>query len=66
MYPDQGCNNEVYVEGDYFKMESLGPLQRLAPGEAVDPVEHWEIFTDVNVGTDEDSLAAAVHPLLDA
>ena len=31
VYPDQGCNNEVFVAGDYMEIESLGPLQRLRP-----------------------------------
>jgi hypothetical protein len=62
-YPDHGCNNEVYVEGDYLEIESLGPLKPLAPRESVEHVEQWEIFRDVELGTSEQSVNAAVNVL---
>ena len=57
-YPDYGVNTEVFVKGRFMEIESLGPLRRLAPGEAVDHVERWRLVA--NVGKDE--LAAHLSP----
>jgi hypothetical protein len=43
-YPDFGCNNEVYTAGDFIEIESLSPLHRLAPGEAAEHRERWELL----------------------
>jgi hypothetical protein len=40
-YPDFNCNNEVYINGDFLEIETLGPLRHLAPGEHVEHTEHW-------------------------
>ena len=40
---DFGCNAEVYASDRHIELETLGPLVRLAPGEAVEHVEEWEI-----------------------
>lgn len=62
-YADHGCNNEVYVEGGYLELESLGPLQRLEPGEAASHVEHWELFSGVDCGVSEESLDETLRVL---
>jgi hypothetical protein len=50
-YPDYGVNTEIFVKGRFMELETLGPVQRLAPGEAVDHVERWRLIP--NVGKDE-------------
>ncbi len=50
-YPDFGVNTEVFVKGRFMELETLGPLRRLAPGEAVEHVERWSLVA--NVGKDE-------------
>lgn len=40
---DLGCNAEVYAADDYLELESLGWLQRLAPGESAEHLETWEL-----------------------
>jgi hypothetical protein len=40
-YPDMNSNTELYTAGDFIEVESLAPLARLAPGEAVDYTEKW-------------------------
>ena len=42
-YPDCGVNNEVYADGPYLEIETLGPLERLGPGERTTLVERWLI-----------------------
>jgi hypothetical protein len=40
---DFGCNAEVYANDRHIELETLGPLTRLGPGEAVTHVEEWEV-----------------------
>lgn len=42
-YPDMGCNAEVYCRDRFIELESLGPLERLEPGETAEHIETWEI-----------------------
>ena len=65
VYPDQGCNNEAFVAGDYMEIESLGPLQRLRPNDSVQHVERWELHNDVAIGETEEELHATLHALLE-
>jgi hypothetical protein len=46
-YPDYGCNNEVYVNGNFLEIESLGPVQKLFPDQAAEHSEHW-LITNLN------------------
>jgi hypothetical protein len=47
-YPDLGCSNEVYTEGAFCEVETLGPLARLAPGESTEHRETWSLLEDVD------------------
>ena len=42
-YPDGGVNYETFTTEGMLEMESLGPLVRLAPGQAVEHVETWSL-----------------------
>jgi hypothetical protein len=63
-YPDYGSNNETYTTGSYMEVESLGPMQQLEPGDAAEHIEHWYLFRDVDLGTTEASMDAALTPLV--
>ena len=63
-YADYGSNCETYVRGPFVELESLGPLQRLEPGASTAYVENWYLFPDVEIGTTEAALDAALQPLL--
>jgi hypothetical protein len=63
-YPDFGVNTETFTAGDFIELETLGPLATLAPGESARHEERWSLFKDVNPGQSEESLAAAIEPLL--
>jgi hypothetical protein len=52
-YPDYGSNNETYTAGDFIELETLGGLQRLAPGERTEHVEHWLLYADVSLSGDD-------------
>jgi hypothetical protein len=45
-YPDRGCNVEIYCNERVLELETLGPLQRLEPGQCAMHVETWELHPD--------------------
>jgi hypothetical protein len=40
-YPDRGVNLELFTNNAILEMESLAPLEPLAPGQTRDHIEHW-------------------------
>jgi hypothetical protein len=43
LYPDYGCNNEVYVNEHLLEIETLGPITKLTPGSSAEHTEDWFI-----------------------
>jgi hypothetical protein len=43
-HPDGNCNAEVFCNDRFVELESLAPLNRIAPGEQVQIKETWELF----------------------
>jgi hypothetical protein len=41
LYPDFNCNNEIYINGDFLEIESLGPLTKIQAQGAIEHTEHW-------------------------
>ena len=64
IYPDYGCNFETFTNGSFMEVETVGPLTKIEPGDAVTYVERWYLFKDVKAGATEDSLDAALKPLV--
>ncbi len=60
-YPDFGCSFETFTDGEMLEMESLGPLTRLAPGEAVEHVEHWFVFRGIELTGSEQQIAESLE-----
>lgn len=52
-YPDCGCNFETFTNSEMLEIESLGALQKIAPGESVEHTEHWYLL---DVPTQPESL----------
>ncbi len=46
-YPDLGSAVELFANAEMLELETLGPLVRLAPCEAVEHAERWSLFRDV-------------------
>jgi hypothetical protein len=63
-YPDFGSNAETYTAGTFIELETLGPLSRLAPGASADHTERWFLFRNVDAGSTEQTLDAALTPLV--
>ena len=64
-YPDFGCNFETYTDGTFMEVETLGPMVKLEPEQSVTHVEQWGLFKSVKAGSTEDSLDAAIKPLVE-
>jgi hypothetical protein len=43
-YPDIGCNFETFTREDMLEVESLGPLQEVAPGAFAEHFETWYLL----------------------
>ena len=43
-YPDFGSSTEAYTAGTFIELETLGPLERLAPGDSAQHVERWHLY----------------------
>lgn len=63
-YADYGCNCETYTAGTFMEVETLGPLQRLEPGQSAEHTERWYLFKNVEIGASEAALDSALTPLL--
>jgi len=65
VYPDFGCNNEIYINGHFLEIETLGPLTKLAPGATVEHTEHW-LLTKAEVDESEESIDSILLPLVNS
>ena len=49
LYPDNGCNAEVYTTNHALELESLGALTDLKPQEELVHTETWEVYETTNI-----------------
>jgi len=63
IYPDLGCNTEVYTDADILEIETLGPLASLQPDASVEHVEQWSLHK-IAVGEDESEIDEKILPLI--
>jgi len=63
VYPDFGCNFEVFTNPDFLELESLGPMVGLGPGESMSHTERWALFGNVPGGDDDSWIRSAILPL---
>ncbi len=64
VYPDFGCNFEIFTNPDFLELETLGPRVSLGPGEHAQHDESWMLFQDVPVGEDDSWVRNVVAPLI--
>lgn len=62
-YIDFGSSSECYANDRFLELETLGPLQTLAPGDCAEHVETWELFVDVKCPQDEGQAHALAERL---
>lgn len=64
-YPDYGCNNEIYMNGKFLEVESLGPLTKIKPKSTIEHIEHWTLYrTEINSRDDEERIQQELEPVL--
>lgn len=49
IYPDMNSNTEVYTAGGFVEIETLSPLEKLAPEETIVHTEKWELFANKTI-----------------
>jgi hypothetical protein len=64
VYPDYGCNTEVYTSEMFIEVETLGPLTTLAVGKTAEHTERWSLHKDVTLGTTEADVEKAIPALV--
>ena len=65
-YTDSGSDFETFTNKDFLEVESLGPLQRIAPGKAIEHVERWGLLKGVPNGTSDAAIDANIRPRVEA
>lgn len=60
-YPDLGSGCELFTNEAMLEVESLGPEVELTPGQSVEHIEEWSLFSDVPAfdARDEAQIGAA-------
>ncbi len=57
---DFGCNTEAYCADRFIEVETVGPLEKLEPGQSAVHVEKWELYPAPGVQPTRDSIRAFV------
>ena len=61
-YTDSGSNFETFTNQDMLEIESLGPLQRITPGQAIEHVEHWWLIKGLPNETSDAAIDLNIKP----
>ncbi|MDO4563530.1 MAG: hypothetical protein Q4C12_06810 [Clostridia bacterium] len=59
-YPDNGCNCESYMNGEYVEIESLSPLRVLESGKTMQHIETWQLSKIAKTETLNDNVIKAI------
>ena len=65
VYPDYGCNNEIYINGNFLEIESLGPLIKIQPQAIIEHTEWWSLCKVV-ADESEESIDKNILPFVHA
>jgi len=60
LYPDFGCNCEVFTNAEMLELETLSPLTRLLPGATLEHTERWSLHQVGELSEEE----AAIEQML--
>jgi hypothetical protein len=64
VYSDYGCNNEVWGDGTFIELESLGPFVKVPSQGMVEYTERW-LLARADVNETEESIDDNVLPLVE-
>ncbi len=60
-YADHGCNFETFTNQDFLEAESLGPVQKIAPGKTAEHVERWWLLKNIPNDTSDAGIDANIR-----
>jgi hypothetical protein len=63
-YPDFGCNFETFTRDDMLEVESVGPLQQVAPGHYASHAEEHYLLLGVTPPEDDDACGEFLNQLV--
>ena len=65
LYPDFHCSFEVFTNGFFLELETLGPIVDVLSGFSANHVEYWSLHKNVTLGSlSESALDHAILPFL--
>jgi len=64
-YPDFHCSFEIFANGDFLEVETLGPLLDLAADATTEHEETWSLHRDIHLAAvSEEEIERVIRPLL--
>lgn len=63
MFPDFGCNLEMFTNAKMLEVESLSPLTTLDPGGTLTHEEEWSLHRGIRFGNSDKDIDAAIKTL---
>ena len=65
-YPDLGSCFELFTNGDFLELETMGPLFSLAPGKTSTHVEYWTVLDGLAKPTSDAAFTKSLAPAVNA
>ncbi len=65
VYPDRGCNVEIFTNQKMLELETLGPLAKIEPGESAAYVEEWHLIGGVLPPQSEADVVREILPVVE-
>ncbi len=62
-YPDFGCSVEIYTNPDFLELETVGPLENVAPGGTIEHTEYWSVAQTPDLRPTSPSIRKLLDPL---
>jgi hypothetical protein len=62
IYPDLGCNVEMFTDQNFLEIETLGPMTHLEPGKSLDHIEGWFLYDHVPTPLTEHDIVDRIKP----
>jgi hypothetical protein len=62
-YADFGASFEMFANGSFLELETLGPLETVEPGDAIEHVERWTLHRNIAIDEWTDDELDQVIPL---
>jgi hypothetical protein len=56
VYPDRGTPLQIFLDGDFLELETMGPLENMQPGQTVEHQETWQLFANCPPPRNEQQL----------